>query len=449
MSPKKYVATLLAAVIVLALLVLGVLPAQAAAPANDDISYATQIFGLPFSDTIDTTEATSASDDPFSECNWYTTPGASVWYQFTPTTSEAVIVSTMGSDYETIVGVFSGSPGALTTIDCRSYFEPDIVFNATAGENYYLMVAAISSGPYPDPTTGVQGGWLNFSLRALSDPVADFYYSNAPEFDLHAVYFNNWSYDPDCYYCYLAADWDFGDGTTSTEWSPIHTYPADGSYLVKLTVTTEDGRSAQTEQYVDVVTPPPSANFYYSPYEPSIYDTVYFNYWECYWCSVQWDFGDGATSTAMDAYHRYAADGDYTVSLTVTAPDGQTATQSQQIQVRTYDVAILRFIVPQSAKAGQTRSVSVEISNTTQPVEVEVSLYKSNGQNWDWVGSLQQSVEVRPANRTTTFDFSYTFTSADADLGTLNFQAVANLPFHRDAIPTNNEAISLPTKVRR
>jgi len=35
--------------------------------------------------------------------------------------------------------------------------------------------------------------------------------------------------------------WDFGDGETSTEKSPVHIYAAKGEYTVKLTVTDEDG----------------------------------------------------------------------------------------------------------------------------------------------------------------------------------------------------------------
>ena len=31
--------------------------------------------------------------------------------------------------------------------------------------------------------------------------------------------------------------WDFGDGTTSTEQNPLHTYVANGKFTVKLTVT--------------------------------------------------------------------------------------------------------------------------------------------------------------------------------------------------------------------
>ncbi len=46
--------------------------------------------------------------------------------------------------------------------------------------------------------------------------------------------------------------WDFGDGTTSTELNPTHTYDTLGTYTVNLTVTTPDG--ASTEIKVDYIT---------------------------------------------------------------------------------------------------------------------------------------------------------------------------------------------------
>jgi hypothetical protein len=165
--------------------------------------------------------------------------------------------------------------------------------------------------------------------------------------------------------------------------------------------------------------------------------------------SAAWDLGDGTTSTEWTPSHQYAADGDYTVSLTVTTADGRTGSTTRNLQVRTHDVAITKFTVPQSAKAGQTRSVTVDINNTRYPEQVEVQLYKSTAYGWEWVGSLQMYVPVRPANRTTSFAFSYTFTAQDAELGRINFRAVANIVNARDALPTNNEAISLPTKVAK
>src|SRR5690606_8309741 len=46
--------------------------------------------------------------------------------------------------------------------------------------------------------------------------------------------------------------WDFGDGSSSTEENPVHTYAADGSYTVTLTVTDGDGNTDTHTATVDV-----------------------------------------------------------------------------------------------------------------------------------------------------------------------------------------------------
>jgi hypothetical protein len=49
--------------------------------------------------------------------------------------------------------------------------------------------------------------------------------------------------------------WDFGDGASSTAASPAHVYSASGSYVVKLTVTDDDGASASVTQALEITTP--------------------------------------------------------------------------------------------------------------------------------------------------------------------------------------------------
>jgi PKD repeat protein len=452
MSTTNKIKIGLAVATVLAIVFIVVLPARAAPPSNDNFADATLITNLPFSEGIDTVGATTASDDPYPSCNYYGTREATVWYQFTPTNAQFVTASPAGSNYNTTLGVYTGSPGSLFELACSLYNNP-VSFLVEPGITYYIMVADRGGSPYPPP--GGYGGWLNFSLSEAAPPVAYFDAWSAPYYGLRVFVFSNQSYDPACSGCGLTTFWDFGDGTTSTDWSPTHQFSGDGSYIVTLTVTASGGRSAAYQRQVDVVTPPPVAGFDPYPYDPSIYDNVYFSNWSydpaCNYCGMtaQWDFGDGATSSDWSPSHRFAADGDYTVNLTVTTMDGRTASTSRTIQVRTIDVSIYRFTVPQSAKVGQTRSVTVEISNHTYPVQVEVQLYKSTVSGWQWVGTLQQYVPVRGGNRTTRFEFSYTFTPEDAQLGKINFRAEAMIVNGRDAIPTNNEAISLPTKVSR
>jgi PKD repeat protein len=201
------------------------------------------------------------------------------------------------------------------------------------------------------------------------------------------------------------------------------------------------------------VTPPPQVNFYYYPGDPSVFDTVQFydNTWDPGGVGVQtqiWDFGDGVTAEGCCPSHRYAADGSYTVTLTVTTIDGRTGSASQTVTVMTHDVAITRFAAPNAASAGQTRQVVVGVNSRRYVEQVSVDLYKSVPGGDEWVGALSQEVPVRPSNRTTDFNFSYTFTPGDALLGKITFRAVATIQNGRDVLPADNEAIAPPTKVK-
>jgi PKD repeat protein len=56
----------------------------------------------------------------------------------------------------------------------------------------------------------------------------------------------------------VSHSWDFGDGATSTEQSPTHTYDEQGIYIVSLTVTDDGGASNMTLQDVEVTDPTPT-----------------------------------------------------------------------------------------------------------------------------------------------------------------------------------------------
>jgi hypothetical protein len=69
------------ALMVMLLIGLEILPALAAPPVNDDFDSATVVTEpLPFTDAIDTTEATTAPNDPDCAGN-----SPTVWYVFTTT----------------------------------------------------------------------------------------------------------------------------------------------------------------------------------------------------------------------------------------------------------------------------------------------------------------------------------------------------------------------------
>lgn len=115
-------------------------PAQAAAPSNDRAGNARTATGIGYSDAVNVSQATSGQRDPTNCSN-----SASVWYKFTPDTTETVNVNTIGSNYSTFIGVYTGTPGAFTKVTCHSFdFNrwAAMDLRVEAGKTYYFMVGA-------------------------------------------------------------------------------------------------------------------------------------------------------------------------------------------------------------------------------------------------------------------------------------------------------------------
>jgi PKD repeat protein len=137
-------------------------------------------------------------------------------------------------------------------------------------------------------------------------------------------------------------EWSFGDGTDGTGRSVSHTYTETGTYTVILRVTDDDGLSDTTQQdiYVEAGEPAgPSAEFTSSPNSGTSPLAVYFDAAGTSYTqgplNFYWDFGDGATGFGETVSHLYvtSAGSTYTVTLTVTAPDGKTGTATGTVTV--------------------------------------------------------------------------------------------------------------------
>ncbi|MFQ5805310.1 MAG: PKD domain-containing protein [Phycisphaerae bacterium] len=132
--------------------------------------------------------------------------------------------------------------------------------------------------------------------------------------------------------------WDFGDGNTSQEISPRHTFATTGDFTVSLTLTddfdAEAARSvviAVTEAPVAVIAVDPASaesapaviNFDGSAsFDPDGEIVEY-----------QWDFGDGSREFLQVLTHVYASPGTFRARLTVTDDKGVTGTSEKLIAV--------------------------------------------------------------------------------------------------------------------
>lgn len=132
--------------------------------------------------------------------------------------------------------------------------------------------------------------------------------------------------------------WNFGDGTTSSEYSPSHTYPAPGTYNVSLFAN--DGCSFDTTTVTIVVNEPPIVAYSYLPDSVCINTPFSFINESVGAISSSWDFGDGTTSSLTNPTHGYAAMGDYQVTLTGTSLlNGCSSTVTQTVHVSVNPIA--------------------------------------------------------------------------------------------------------------
>ncbi|MFA5267437.1 MAG: PKD domain-containing protein, partial [Methanoregula sp.] len=124
--------------------------------------------------------------------------------------------------------------------------------------------------------------------------------------------------------------WDFGDGTTSAEQNPSHTYNSARTYTVKLTVSNLGGSNTRSRDgYITVTaTPGPVADFRGTPVSGTEPLMVQFTDESTGSpTSWAWDFNnDGTTdSTVQNPAYTYTTAGSYTIKLTATNAAGSTS----------------------------------------------------------------------------------------------------------------------------
>ncbi len=145
---------------------------------------------------------------------------------------------------------------ATPRVQCA--FQPVTFANLSSGGNEYVWVfgdGGVSSGQnpvYQYSDTGyfnvvlyVKNNGCRDSLRIdsfirIKPPIAKFIYTTSCASKLHFVF-------TDKSIGATSWQWDFGDGTTSTQKSPVHDYGGYGNYLVKLTVSNDTCTHSRTE----------------------------------------------------------------------------------------------------------------------------------------------------------------------------------------------------------
>jgi len=137
-------------------------------------------------------------------------------------------------------------------------------------------------------------------------------------------------------------DWDFGDGTSAFGEQVTHTFSQDGTYIVILTVSNDEGEMATARQTITVGTSsnePPQAAFSATPETGTaplavVFDAASSSDVDGIIQAYTWDFGDGDISSGQVVNHTFTSSGTFTVTLLVVDNRGAADVTSTIINVR-------------------------------------------------------------------------------------------------------------------
>ncbi|MGM0945385.1 MAG: MBG domain-containing protein [Bacteroidota bacterium] len=229
-------------------------------------------------------------------------------------------------------------------------------------------------------------------------------------------------------------NWDFGDGTTSTEQNPSHTYQSPGTFTVSLSVNTGSTctDSMTKTNYVQVIGPDlefsvdkESGN---GPLEVQFTDNSISS---APLISRLWNFGDGSTSSSQNPTHTYSNGGLYTVSLTVSYLDGCSMTLTKTDFIEVFEVELSTTVSNVSCFDGSDGSASVTASGGLAPYtylwsndETDATINGLEAGNYSVTVTdsrgLSKSIDViisQPVSVSIQTSIASTITSNSAELG--------------------------------
>ncbi|KQN34533.1 hypothetical protein ASE92_13135 [Pedobacter sp. Leaf41] len=200
---------------------------------------------------------------------------------------------------------------------------PEVVSHTFTKPGKYKIILYASNGCSDASTTE--------EIEVLEQPTVSFTADKTIGCDGVVVKFKNNSQDA------IGYVWDFGDGTTSTNVEPTHTFTGSGkSFNITLTATNILGckNTVSIPGYIKTANPPVAA-FTVSPGNELSIPNFTFGFKDISSDAVSWEwlFGDGSRSTLQNPTHTYANEGVYPVTLKVLNKEGCPATITQSVRI--------------------------------------------------------------------------------------------------------------------
>jgi uncharacterized protein (TIGR02145 family) len=234
----------------------------------------------------------------------------------------------------------------------------------TAG-TYHITLTVTNEA---DSDTEIKSGYITVTAAVIA-PVADFSASATEIVEGETIQFTDLSTNEPTEW-----SWNFGDGGSSTQQNPSHTYTTAGTYHITLTVTNEADSDTEIKTGYITVTAAviaPVADFSASATEIVEGETIQFTdlstneptEWS-------WNFGDGGSSTQQNPSHTYTTAGTYHITLTVTnEADSDTEIKSGYITVTAAVIAPVADFSASATEIVEGETIQFTDLSTNEPTE--------------------------------------------------------------------------------
>jgi len=243
--------------------------------------------------------------------------------------------------------------------------------------------------------------------------------------------------------------WNFGNGNTSNLQNPTYTYPATGSYTVKLVATTSTGCKDSTTRTI-TVNASPAASFQVNNANQCLTGNsfVFANNSAINQGTLTylWTFGDGNTSAIASPAHTYAAAGTYVVKLVVSSGLACRDSTTRTVTVFSTPSGILNNpstnllcnggIVVLSASGGSSyqwflnggaiAGATNATHSANQPGIYTVNVTSSNGCTSTAIGSITLQLISKPTANFTYSNYCATFPTQFSDQSNVANSGIVN-----------------------
>ncbi len=231
--------------------------------------------------------------------------------------------------------------------------------------------------------------------------------------------------------------WQWGDGSESTGALADHTYADVGTYAITVTATDDSPTAPNSTTFTRVVVVGNVAPTVRSTFALGLLDegspldfTSDVTNPPNDALTYLWQFGDGAISHEAEPHHTYADQGAYTLTLTVTDPEGSSSRLSRTLAIANVAPTIECSLCPGTAIQWAPLLVRVQATDPGTLDNLAFRLALPNGTSFTSPdGSFNLNFTVAGS-----FDLNLTVTDKDGAAASLTYHLVVLPDFDHDGI---------------